>query len=86
MNIVKRSIEIKNPNTPVDRRMSHRKNSFICGISHEAKLPAKTIIDDSISIATEIPSTPTARWMLSGSNHIHEPWKSIGAVSPAARS
>ena len=74
MNMVKRSMEIKNPNTPVESRINHRKKSLGSGlIFHEAKEPAKTMIAESSSIATDIPSTPTARWMLSGSNHIHEP-------------
>ena len=74
MNIVNRSIEMKNPNTPVDRRMSQRKKSLGSGsIFHDAKVPANTIIAESRIIATEIPSTPRARWMLRGSNHIHDP-------------
>ena len=42
MNIVNRSIEMKNPNTPVDRRISQRKKSLGSGsIFHDAKVPAK---------------------------------------------
>ena len=72
MNMVKRSIEMKNPKTPVERRMSHRKNAFGCAIVHEAKDPARTIMEERRSMATEIPSTPTARWMLRGSNQVQE--------------
>jgi hypothetical protein len=60
MNMVNRSIEMKKPNTPTLRRQNHMKNSltsvFIC---HEAKVPVNTMIAESSSIATEIPSTPT---------------------------
>ena len=71
MNIVNRSIEMKKPNTPVERRMNQRKYSFVRGsIFHEANVPVNTMIAESIIIKTEMPSTPTARWMLSGSNHI----------------
>ena len=73
MNIVNRSIEIKKPNTPVERRMSQRKNSFGWAIVHDANDPAKTMIDESRSIAIEMPSTPTARLMLRGPNHCQEP-------------
>ena len=54
---------MKKPNTPVDSRMSHIKKWRISSIFQEAKLPAKTIIDDRMSIATDTPSTPTARLM-----------------------
>ncbi len=74
MNMVKRSIEMKKPNTPVDSSMSQRKKSLGSGsIFHEANVPANTMIDDRRIIATDMPSTPRARWMLSGSNHIHDP-------------
>ena len=57
----KRSIEIKNPNTPEARRISEIKNSFLKNsTSQEANIPAKTTSDVSAIIATEIPSTPTA--------------------------
>ncbi len=85
MNMVNRSIEMKNPNTPVDRSISHRKNALGWGICQEANEPAKIITDERMSMAMEMPSTPTARWMLRGVNHCQESTKSIGALSPAAR-
>ena len=61
MNIVKRSTEMKKPNTPVESNMNHKKNSLGRGlIFHEAKTPAKTIMDESSNMATDTPSTPTA--------------------------
>ena len=61
MNIVKRSIETKNPKTPTLNRQNQRKYSFTCAcIRHEANVPVKTMTADSSSMATEIPSTPTA--------------------------
>ena len=81
------SIEMKKPNTPVERSEYQRKKFFGRGlIFQEANVPAKTMIEESISISTEIPSTPTARCMLSGAYHIQLPVKSISDVSPAARS
>lgn len=86
MNIVKMSIEMKKPNTPVERSANHRKKFLGSGlIFHEAKTPANTMIAESIIIRTEIPSTPTASWIFSGAYHIQLPVKSISAVSPAAR-
>ena len=41
---------------------------------------------DSRSIATEMPSTPTAYWMLSDAYQTRLSVKSICAVSPAPRS
>ena len=77
---------MKNPNTPVESRMSQRKNSLVMGwIFHEANEPVRSIIDERRSIATEIPSTPTARLILSGVNQLHVPVKSMGAVAPAPR-
>ena len=59
--MVKRSIEIKNPKTPVARRISETKNSFLRNsTSHEANIPANTTIEVRHIMATEIPSTPTA--------------------------
>ena len=73
MNIVNKSIEIKNPNTPVDKRINHKKKSLGSGlIFHEANEPANTMIAESKIIATEIPSTPIARLMLRGPNQLHE--------------
>ena len=73
MNIVNRSVEMKKPYTPSDSSMYHRKKSFVMGfILHEAKVPVNTIIDDSSSIATDMPSTPIEKHMLSGSNHVTE--------------
>ena len=58
---MKRSTEMKNPNTPTLNRQNQRKlaltSVFIC---HEANVPVKTMTADSRSIATEMPSTPTA--------------------------
>jgi len=49
---VNRSMEIKNPKTPVDNRTNHMKNSFDKGaIFHEAKIPANTIIDAIRTVA-----------------------------------
>ena len=74
MNIVNRSIEMKNPNTPTDSNISQRKNCRGSGsIFQEAKLPANTMMEDRSSMAMDIPSTPTARLMLSGLNHAHDP-------------
>ena len=56
-----------------ERSRSHMKKWRASSIAQEAKEPAKTIIDERISIAIEIPSTPTARFMLSGANQVHEP-------------
>ena len=61
MNIVKRSTETKNPKTPTLSRQNQRKYSFTCVcIRHEANVPVNTMMADSSSIATEMPSTPTA--------------------------
>ena len=60
MNMVNRSMEIKKPNTPSDRNVNHRKYSLVSGCSrHEAKVPVKTMIAESSSMATDMPSTPT---------------------------
>ena len=85
MNMVKRSMEMKKPNTPVERSRSHMKKWRASSIFQEAKEPAKTIIEERISIAIETPSTPTARLMFSGPNHCQEPVKSISSVFPACR-
>ena len=62
MNIVNMSIEMKKPNTPVDNRQNHMKNSFGSGsIFHEANTPANTMNADKRIITTDIPSTPSAR-------------------------
>jgi hypothetical protein len=54
-------MEMKNPNTPDERRISEIKNSFLRNsTSHDAKIPANTTSDVSAIIATEMPSTPTA--------------------------
>lgn len=80
------SIEMKNPNTPVERRANHKKKFLGSGsIFQEANVPAKTMIAERRSISAEIPSTPTARCMLRGSYHIQLPVNSISEVSPAAR-
>ena len=51
---------MKNPNAPIDNNEYQAKNSRGSGdIFHEAKTPVKTMIDESSSMATEIPSTPT---------------------------
>ena len=60
MNMVKRSTEIKNPNTPMANRLNHKKYSFCRkSIFHDANVPVKTIMAESSNMATEIPSTPT---------------------------
>ena len=86
MNIVNMSIEMKKPYTPVDNKVNHIKNSFVSGCSfHEAKVPVNTIMLESSSITTLMPSTPTAYAMLSGANQTCEYVYSISAVLPAAR-
>ena len=60
MNIVKRSVEMKKPNTPVERSVNQRKYSLVSGFScHEANVPVKTMMLDRSSMTTEMPSTPT---------------------------
>ena len=60
MNIVKRSMDMKNPNTPTLNRQNHIKNSLTSVfIRHEANVPVNTMMADSSSMATDIPSTPT---------------------------
>ena len=60
MNMVKRSTEMKNPNTPMVKRLNHRKYSFCRkSIFQDAKVPVKTMMAESSSMATEMPSTPT---------------------------
>lgn len=60
MNIVKRSSEMKKPNTPTLSRQNHMKYSLArVSMRHEANVPVKTMIDDRSSMATEMPSTPT---------------------------
>ena len=60
MNKVNRSIEMKNPNTPMERKVNQRKYSLVSGCSlQEANVPVKTKMAESSSMATEIPSTPT---------------------------
>ena len=60
MNMVNMSIEMKNPKTPVERRVNQRKYSLVIGFNcHEAKVPVKTIMLERRSITTEMPSTPT---------------------------
>ena len=85
MNMVKRSTEMKKPNTPTLRRQNHMKNSFTPSfIFHEAKVPVKTIIAESSIMATEIPSTPTAYSMFNGLYHMKLSVRSISAVCPSA--
>ncbi len=58
---MKRSTETKNPKTPTLSRQNHRKYSLTSrSIRHEANVPVKTMTADRSSIATEMPSTPTA--------------------------
>ena len=61
MNIVNKSTEMKNPKTPTLSRQNHMKYSLteVC-ICHEANVPVNTMIAESSSITTEMPSTPTA--------------------------
>ena len=84
--MVNRSVEIKKPNTPVDRSENHRKNSLVNGsIFHEVKVPVMTITADKHSMATETPSTPSEKPMLSGLYHIQVDVKSMGSEAPALR-
>src|SRR5574344_566207 len=86
MNMVKISIEMKNPNTPVARKVNQRKNSFTSSfICQDTKVPVKTMTDESSNMATEMPSTPRESLMLRGAYHIMSDVKSISAPSPAAR-
>ena len=73
MNMVKRSMLMKKPKTPVLSSSSHMKKWRILSIFHDANEPAKTMIEDRRSMAMDTPSTPTARWIFSGSNHIQLP-------------
>ena len=60
MNMVNKSIDIKNPNTPIDNRVNQRKYSFVRGCRRqEANVQVKTMIAESSSMATEMPTTPT---------------------------
>ena len=60
MNMVNMSVQMKKPNTPVESRVNHRKYSLVRGFScHEANVPVNTIMLESSSMTTEIPSTPT---------------------------
>ena len=73
MNMVKRSVEMKNPYTPAESRVYHRKNSLVIGCSlHDANVPVKTIIEESRSMATDMPSTPIERQMFNGSYQLHD--------------
>ena len=86
MNIVKRSREMKKPKTPTLSRQNHMKNSLAPSvIFHEANVPVKTMTDESRSIATEMPSTPTSYLMLRGAYHVNPPVKSMAAIWPSAR-
>ena len=59
--MVNRSIEMKNPNTPVASTMREMKNSLgRSSIFQEMKTPASTTMEASTIMATEIPSTPMA--------------------------
>ena len=58
--MVNRSTDIKNPNTPIDNSVNQRKYSLVNGCKRqEANVPVNTMMADSNSIATEMPSTPT---------------------------
>ena len=60
MNIVNRSSEMKNPNTPTESRQNHMKYSLGSGsMFQDVKMPVKTMKAESRIIRTEIPSTPT---------------------------
>jgi hypothetical protein len=62
------------------------KNSFVMGCSlHDAKVPVKTIMDESNSMAIEIPSTPIDRVMFNGSYQLHDAVYNMAAFSPALR-
>ncbi len=65
---------MKKPNTPMLSRMSQRKNSLGRGlIFQEAKEPVSRMMLESISIAMEMPSTPTLSLMLSAENQVQSP-------------
>jgi hypothetical protein len=67
------SIEMKKPNTPIERSANQRKKFFGSGsIFQDANVPANTMIAESIIINTEIPSTPRANLMLSGVYQSHD--------------
>ena len=69
MNMVNISTEMKKPNTPVESRVNQRKYSFVSGFScQEANVPVKTMMLESNSITTEMPSTPTAYLIFNGLN------------------
>ena len=58
---MKRSTEMKNPKTPTLSSENQRKYSLTCScMRHEANVPVKTMMADRRSMATEMPSTPTA--------------------------
>ena len=64
---------MKKPYTPKESSVNQRKNSFVIGFSlHDANVPVNTIIEESKSIATDIPSTPIERQMFSGSYQLQE--------------
>ena len=65
--MVKRSTEMKKPNTPIERRKNHMKNWRGSGlISHDANTPANTMNAESRIITTETPSMPSARLIFRG--------------------
>lgn len=71
MNSVKRSVVMKKPNTPSERRQNQMKNSLVSGlIFHETKVPVKTMMAERASIVTDTASTPSENPMLSGSNQV----------------
>ena len=52
---------MKNPKTPTLSSENQRKYSLTCScMRHEANVPVKTMMADRRSMATEMPSTPTA--------------------------
>ena len=60
MNMANMSVVMKNPNTPIERRVNQRKYSLVMGLScHEAKVPVKVMMAERSNMATLMPSTPT---------------------------
>ena len=69
MNMANMSTLMKKPNTPIERSVNQRKYSLVRGFSCQlAKVPVKTMMALSRSMATEMPSTPTLYLMFRAGN------------------
>ena len=69
MNMANMSMLMKNPKTPMERRVNQRKYSFVSGLSCQlANVPVKTMMALRSSMATEMPSTPTLYLMFNAGN------------------